>query len=212
MEELERRIAELEAALAERDVRIAALEETIRELKGLLEQLQKKASENSSNSNRPPSSDGPGGRKGKRSRNSKKKSGRKRGGQKGHKGNHCELLPLTSVDHIVHVFPETCSHGHAALDKVEDPDPIRHQVTELPEPKPEVTEYRCHGVTCPCGHRTRASLEGLADSAFGPRLSATIALLTGVYHLSRRTTQKVAHELLGSTSPSADSVTLKVAP
>ena len=47
---------------------------------------------------------------------------------------------------------------------------------------------------------------GLGDSAYGARLSAIIVLLTGVYHLSRRLTQRVARELLGvklSSAPSA---------
>ena len=205
----ERRIAELEAALAERDAalagllveiaerdsRIATLETQVKQLKEMVENLQGKISENSKNSGRPPSSDGPGARKGKESK--KPKSGKKRGAQPGHEGHRRELLPLEAVDHVVDVYPPTCENCEAALPNVADPDPMRHQVTELPEPKPEVTEFRCHAVNCACGHRTRASLDGIADSAFGPRLSAIIAMLTGVYHLSRRTAQRAANELLG---------------
>lgn len=205
----ERRIAELEAAvadraaalaarvveLAERDARIAGLEELIKQLQVRIEELQAKLSENSGNSGRPPSSDGPGARLGKPSR--RHRSGKKRGGQKGHKGHRRELLPVDVVDHVVEVYPPTCENCEAALPEVTDPDPMRHQVTEVPEPKPEVTEFRCHAVDCTCGHRTRASLDGVADSAFGPRLCASIAMLTGVYHLSRRTAQRATKELLG---------------
>jgi transposase len=198
----ERRIAELEAALAartvelaERDARIAALEEQVAQLVALVEELKAKLSENSGNSGRPPSSDGPGARKGKESQ--KRKSGKQRGGQKGHPGHRRELLPVEAVDHVVDVYPPACENCHAALPKVPDPEPMRHQVTELPEPKPEVTEFQCHAVECTCGHRTRASLDGIADSAFGARLSAIMAMLTGVYHLSRRSAQRAAKELLG---------------
>lgn len=205
----ERRIAELAAALAdrdallaaraveiaERDARISTLEAQVKRLETLVEELKAKLSENSGNSGRPPSSDGPGARKDKQPK--KGKSGKKRGGQQGHKGHRRELLPVEAVDHVIDVYPPTCENCMAALPRVEDPDPMRHQVTELPEPKPEVTEFRCHGVDCTCGHRTRASLDGIADSSFGPRLSAMMAMLTGVYHLSRRTVRQVAKEMLG---------------
>lgn len=210
--EAEQQIAELKEALAQRDAQLAArdreiaelkarnalLEEQVRQLKELVETLQAKLSENSRNSGRPPSSDGPGARKtcsGKKSKTGVNR--RKRGGQKGHKGHHRALLPADKVDHVVDLYPPACGHCDAALPVVEDTAPQRHQVTELPEPKPEVTEYRCHAVDCTCGHRTRASLGRLGDSSFGPRLSAIIALLTGVYHLSRRTTQKATQELFG---------------
>jgi transposase len=198
----ERRIAELEAALADReallavrDAQIAALEREVKQLKEIIEALQAKLSENSGNSGRPPSSDGPGARGNKQSR--KRQSGKKRGGQPGHPGHRRELLPVEAVDHVVDVYPPTCANCEAALPKIADSDPVRHQVTDIPEPKPEVTEFRCHAVDCACGYRTRASIDRVSDSAFGPRLSATIAMLTGVYHLSRRTAQKVARELLG---------------
>jgi transposase len=198
----ERRIAELETALAarvvdvaERDARIAALEAQLKRVEAVVEELKAKLSQNSGNSGRPPSSDGPGARKDKQT--GKGKSGKKRGGQQGHQGQRRELLPVEAVDHVVDVYPPTCANCSAALPQVPDPDPMRHQVTELPEPKPEVTEFRCHAVGCTCGHRTRASLDGIADSAFGPRLSSMIAMLSGVYHLSRRTVQKVAQEMLG---------------
>jgi transposase len=200
----ERRIAELESAVAERDlviaaqrVELASLEEEVRQLKELVDTLQAKLSENSQNSGRPPSSDGPGARKtGNRNKKPKKK-GKKRGAQTGHKGKHRELLPVEAVDHVVDVYPPTCGNCEAGLPEIEDPRPMRHQVTEIPEPKPEVTEYRCHAVDCGCGHRTRATLDGIADSAFGPRLSAIIAMLSGVYHLSRRATRRATRELLG---------------
>jgi transposase len=107
------------------------------------------------------------------------------------------LLPVESVDHVVDLFPASCGNCSAALAEVRESQPVRHQVVEIPEPKPEVTEYRCYAVECPCGHRTRASLDGIVSSAFGPRLTAIIVMLSGVYHLSRRTTQRAVKEMLG---------------
>jgi transposase len=195
----DRRI-ELEAAVAERDValaRIAVLEAQVKQLKEMVESLQARLSENSGNSGRPPSSDGPGARRGKGKGPKSGGSGKKRGGQPGHKGHRRELLPIEAVDHVVDVYPPTCENCAAQLPEASDPDPMRHQMTEVPEPRPEVTEFRCHAVDCTCGHRTRATLEGFANSAFGPRLTAIIAMLTGVYHLSRRTAKRAAKELLG---------------
>ncbi|MDD9944071.1 MAG: transposase [Myxococcales bacterium] len=57
-----------------------------------------------------------------------------------------------------------------------------------------------HEVECPhCGASTRARYDSntIPFSAFGPCLTATVALLTGTYHLSRRKTQRLLLELFG---------------
>src|SRR5919112_969984 len=67
--------------------------------------------------------------------------------------------------------PSACRRCGRALDGT-DPEPIRHQVAELPEVRPEVVEYRLHRLTCPgCGTVHRAKLPGdVPRGAFGPRL------------------------------------------
>ncbi len=65
---------------------------------------------------------------------------------------------------------------------------------------PRVTEWRRHEVPCPaCGHATRAHYDDdvIPGYAFGPRVMAVVALLTGVYHLGRRDTVSLLRELLG---------------
>ena len=76
---------------------------------------------------------------------------------------------------------------------MEDPQPERHQVWEIPALQPYVEEYQQHGLWCDdCGEFTRAPLpEGVPAGAFGPRLQATIALLSGVYRLSKRSVESV---------------------
>jgi transposase len=56
-----------------------------------------------------------------------------------------------------------------------------------------------HGLVCPaCGVTTRATLPlGVPTGGFGPRVPAIVALCTGAYHLSKRTTQDVMADLLG---------------
>jgi transposase len=55
-------------------------------------------------------------------------------------------------------------------------------------------------VSCPCcGHKTRAAYDEqeIPASPFGPRLMSVVALLTGVYHVSRRSAAKLLSDLVG---------------
>jgi hypothetical protein len=74
----------------------------------------------------------------------------------------------------------------------DDPHPYRHQVIELPEVQPLVDEYRLHQLSCPhCGEMTRAQLPAeVPASGYGPRLVATVGLLSGPYRQSERQTQQ----------------------
>ena len=187
------RIEELEQQLREKDARIAELE---RQVAALLERL----GQNSSNSHLPPSSDSPDERRKRNERKWKSSSKKKRGAQRGHKGAHRELLPPDKVNKFVDLFPAECENCWRPLPRVPDPSPKRHQQTEVPPVEPETTEWRRHGVTCPCcGYRTRAAYDEnvIPSSAFGPRLMAIIALVTGVYHLSRRKAVGLLSDLLG---------------
>jgi len=56
-----------------------------------------------------------------------------------------------------------------------------------------------HRLLCPaCGVPTRADVPvGVPTGSFGPRVQAIVALCTGAYHLSKRTTQTVMEDLVG---------------
>ena len=107
-------------------------------------------------------------------------------------------MPVEEVDVVIPVKPERC-HRCQHLLRGEDPQPQRHQVTEIPPVKPVVTEYQLHRLVCPaCGEATRAALPaGVPTGGFGPRVQAITALCTGAYHLSKRTTQSVLEDLFG---------------
>jgi transposase len=170
------------------EARVAALEATVQQL---LERLQP----DSRNSSRPPSSDPPPAM-GQRARRGP--SGRKRGGPSGHQGQSRELIPLTEVDNVVPIKPRQCVRCQHPWQGA-DPQPYRHQVTEVPPVTPVVTEYQRHRLGCAaCGAPTRASLPaGVPPRSFGPRVQAIVALCTGAYHLSKRTTQAVMEDLCG---------------
>lgn len=185
----------LRAALAERGALIEEQAAKIADLEGKLVKLQELLGRNSSNSNKPPSSDPPGKRP-----KRKKRKGKRRGGQKGHRGSHRELLPPEQVDRVEDLFPPECESCWKPLPQTVDPFAKRYQLTELEPLAVHTTEFRRHAVICPCcGYKTRAAYdpERIPRYAFGPRLMAVVSLLTGVYHLSRRQTVRLLRELLG---------------
>ena len=202
VEQLRKTLAKRDADLAKRDADLAARESEIQQLRAEVErllqrlaELQEQLGQNSSNSSKPPSSDSP------RDKPKKTRSGkgrRKRGGQKGHRGHHRVRLPESQVDQIVDHYPQACENCWKPLPQTPDPNASWHQTTEIPPLKPHTTEDRWHEVECPCCHyRTRAARTDLPVSPFGPRLSSIIAMLTGVYHVSRRATKRLLSDLLG---------------
>lgn len=197
--ETEREVAALKAALAERDAQFVALTEQVAKLTAQIEVLTELLSRNSKNSHLPPSSDGPGASGGSAGGH-RPKSERKRGGQKGHRGSYRELLPAEHVDTFVDLFPPVCLGCACQLAHIVDVAACRYQQLELRDHRPHLTEWRRHEVDCErCGASTRAAYDGsqIPSSAFGPCLTAVVAMLTGAYHLSRRKTQKLLAELFG---------------
>ena len=170
-----------------------ALKAQVAGLLARIADLESRLGRNSRNSSKPPSSDPPWTPPRRR-----KRAGRKRGGQRGHKGTTRSLLPPDQVDEIIEVKPGECRRCGRELPG-DDPAPRRHQVADIPKVKPTVTEYRRHTLSCPaCGARTTPDLpSGAARGAFGPRAQAIVAVASGVYHLSKRTTETMMDDLFG---------------
>jgi transposase len=105
---------------------------------------------------------------------------------------------VEDVAAVVVIKPEQCAHCQASL-AGEDLTPWRHQVIEIPPIKPVVTEYQWHQLMCSaCGEVTRAPWPTEVPSGtYGPRVQATVALCTGSYRLSKRTTQQMMDEVFG---------------
>jgi transposase len=163
--------------------------------------LEVRLGQNSSNSSRPPSSDPPWAPPPAPAK--RQPSGRKAGGQPGHVASQRALLPPEQVDQLVAVWPERCQHCGLALSPSPDlvaATPERHRVSELPPVRVEVTEYQLQRLRCPCcGEETRAALPpGVPAGAFGPRLQAAAAVLSGRYRLSRRAVVGVLADLVGA--------------
>ena len=194
--EKEKQIVEKEKKIHEKEKQIGEKEKQIVDLERQLAAYRK----NSSNSSKPPSSDGLA--KLSRSCGHRRKSKRKPGGQKGHPGHHRPLVPLDQVQQIKPLLPVSCKHcDHSLPQRVEDVQtegqPHRHQVTELPSIQPYVIEYQCLKVRCPvCGEGTRAPLPTEAQGDFGPQLMALIAYLTVVCRMPRRVVETFLQQAL----------------
>jgi transposase len=178
---------------------ILQLVATVERLTARVEELERKIAlltRDSSNSSKPPSSDGPAGKPKARPRVKSRK--RKPGGQPGHKGSNRDLIPLENVDRFFPVFPETCDHCGADLDiEMLTGKHWRRQVFDIPKPKKEVTEYRLECIRCSCGTENWAKVPEEAQSGFGPRLTAFLAHLTALHRVTRRGCQEIVHTIFG---------------
>ena len=191
------RCVELEKIIRQQQKTIERQQKIIEKLEKRVQQLEERLGLNFQNSSLPPSMDplhAP-------ARPEKKPSGRRRGGQPGHKGSRRDLLPLAEVDEVIEYVPEYCEHCRTKLPvraRRDDPPSTRHQVFELAEKPYTVSEHQAHARACPCcGEITRAEIPPEERSAFGPRLAALVATLTGVVKASRRASQEFVEDVLG---------------
>jgi transposase len=177
-------ILALRAEAVELRAEVQALQQEIHKLRDQLNQ-------NSTNSSRPPSTDPPTVKR----RPPRQWSGRKPGGQPGHERWQRPLLP---PDHTQVLKPTRCRRCGQALEG-EDPQPLRHQVLELPQIRPEVTEYQLHRLRCSgCGLSTCAALPAdVPTGGQGPRLQALLALMAGAYRMSKRMVETFCADVLG---------------
>jgi hypothetical protein len=180
-------------------------------LRGTVEILQEVVSRNSQNSSQPPSQDRPE----QKPAVEPPPPPHQRGGQPGHRGHHRALVD--EVDEIVVYKPVSWARG-GTWRLGDDPQPYRHQVTELPLVKPQVTAYPAHRLVCPCcGQNNRGELPpAVAASWFRPNVISLVGRLMGRFRLSKRQVTdlleecfaipmaasrsgQVARELLGET-------------
>ena len=156
---------------------IALLRSENEALRGRLAELERRLGLNSSNSGKPPSSDGL--KKPPRVSSLREPSGKKSGGQRGHPGEtlHRVEKPDATIDH----YPGACAACGEPLSVAMAIDHVARQVFDLPEPRPLiVTEHRAHGCCCAaCGTHTRGAFpEGVvAPVQYGKRISAFVLYL-----------------------------------
>jgi transposase len=110
------------------------------------------------------------------------------------------LVPPEKIRETFDCKPTTCRRcGHGLSG--DDPEPLVHQVAELPKIEPIVDEYRLHRLACPdCGETTCGILPaGVPSGCFGPYLQAVLAMFAGAYRLSKRQIQQLASDVFALT-------------
>lgn len=161
-----------------------------------LHDLEIRTAQNSTNSGKPPSSDGPGKPAPKSQR---ERGARARGGQPGHRGH--TLQPVTDPDAVIIHALECCPCGCGC--SLRDQPVLDHevrQVFELPPQKLVVTEHRAEVKRCPVsGRAVSASFPpGVAAPAqYGARYHSWLAYLRVAQLLPLRRIRQMAEDLFG---------------
>jgi transposase len=160
-------------------------------------ELERRLGLNSSNSGKPPSSDGL--KKSPRTSSLRQPSGKKPGGQPGHPGETLRRseTPNAVIDH----YPPSCAACGALLSEAMATDFVARQVFDLPEPQPLiVTEHRAHGCRCAaCGSQTRATFPDwiTAPVQYGKRIGAFVLYLLHYQLLPEKRLAALMADLFG---------------
>jgi transposase len=161
---------------------IARLTARVAELEAEVAELKARLNKDSTNSSLPPSATHPHAKR----VWPRPKSKRRRGGQPGHDKAERALIRVEDCQAVVPCIPVACRRCGRTLHGT-DPQPLRHQVWELPDIRPIVTEYQRHRLACSCGSSTCGELPaGVPTGQAGPRLVAFAGLLMACFRQSKR--------------------------
>ena len=183
-----------------------------------IEELERSASLDSTNSCKPPSSDGLGKSTGKKDKDKKEdkdknkrtnslreKSGRKSGGQPGHKGR--TLKQVDNPDEIVDILPKECPNCQTEFTKDDSIDYTRRQVFDIaPPPPPVVTEHRRHICRCKgCGEKFKGEFPTgvTAPVQYGESVAAFVAYYQTVHMIPINRTCRLLNDIHGTNASEA---------
>jgi transposase len=157
-------------------------------------ELKRRLGLNSTNSSKPPSSDGlakppP--------RSQRRASGRRAGKQPGASG--AALQQVADPDEVVEHRPSACRGCRSDLADAEVVGSARRQVFELPEIRRRVIEHRVLSCRCACGAvSTAAAPTGVnAPVQYGPGVIAVVVYLLVAQHIPVKRVARVMADLLG---------------
>jgi len=177
--------------------RVACLEAENKSLRDENNELRGKLAKNSTNSSKPPSSDG---LKKPQPKSLRKPSGKKPGGQPGHRGTRLEMVE--QPDHVVSHPVDECRQCGRSLGAVDAADHRRRQVIDIPPLKLEVTEHRAEIKCCPgCGCRNEAAFpqEVKTSVQYGSRIKSLLVYLNQYQLLPYERTCQLAEDLFSHT-------------
>lgn len=160
-----------------------------------LDKLEAMLLKNSSNSSKPPSTDGL-----KRKPKSRREAGKaKAGGQEGHPGSTLERVAVADEVQL-HSPPARCDACGSKLDmRLATSEAQGRQVIDLPPVRVQVVEHRLQSVPCRCGklHVGRYP-EGVNQAVqYGPAIKATLVYLTQYQHVPMKRCTQAMQDLFG---------------
>jgi transposase len=160
-----------------------------------ISELEARLRQSSSNSSKPPSSDGLAKPAPKSLRG---RSGRRPGRPAGGEG--ATLSQVADPDVVVRHEPQVCAGCGDGLAGADVVGVARRQVFDVPEPKLVVTEHQIVTLACACGHHTAgvAPAEATAPAVYGPRLAAIGVYLLHGQFLSVSRTADAVRDLFGA--------------
>jgi len=182
------REAELLAIIQEQQV-------LIEQLTARIEYLEAQLAKNSSNSGKPPSSDG---LKKPAPKSLREQGKRNSGGQPGHKGE--TLKAVAQPDEVVVHPVESCPHCQHDLSERAVEGVSKRQVFELPPLRLHVTEHQVESKRCPhCRRQVSAVLpEGVEQpTQYGGRFKALLVYLNAYQLLPLRRITELTQDWLG---------------
>ena len=174
---------------------VAALAQQMAKQGAVLQELQARLAKSSSNSGKPPSSDGYG--KARRTTSLRQSGAKSNGGQPGHEGQ--TLMAAEHPERIVtHEVPR-CGHCQASLQDIEAVGYEERQVFDLPAIRIEVTAHRAEIKVCPaCGHRSKGTFPHAMTQAvqYGPTVQTWAAYFTNHHHIPVERTTEIFADLV----------------
>lgn len=154
----------------DRDLIIQELRDIIERQAFQITELERRLGLNSSNSSKPPSSDGL--RKKPAPKSLRSKSGKKSGGQKGHKGS--TLQQVSNPDTIIKYDVFHCPNCNGSLDGIPVLKYIKRQVFDIPLPSIKITQHEACIKVCSCGCKVKGIFpqDVKAPVQYGARIQA----------------------------------------
>jgi transposase len=183
---------------AEVEELIASLQRQIAALQAEVADLRRQLGRDSSNSSKPPSSDGLK-KKPRIVGSLRGRSGKASGGQKGHRGG--TLRQVADPDHVVRSEASSCCHCGSPLDPKSATGVEKRQVFDLPERPLVVTEHQAAIHRCAhCGGETKAAFpEGVVSpTQYGARIKAAAIYLNIQQLIPEDRTAQALSDLFGA--------------